>query len=42
VTQQAWHDKDPSLLKDPERRAQAKFLQSFTGNGGVSIEVKNS
>jgi hypothetical protein len=37
-----WHDKDPSLLKDPESRAYAKILQPFTGNGDVSIQVKNS
>jgi hypothetical protein len=36
------HDKDPSLLKGPERRAYAKILQPFTGNGDVSIYVKNS
>jgi hypothetical protein len=34
---QVWHDKDPSLLKDPERQAYAKILQPFTGNGDVSI-----
>jgi hypothetical protein len=30
-------DKDPSLLKGPERRDRPKFLQPFTGNGDVSI-----
>jgi hypothetical protein len=28
---------DPSLLKGPERRAKAKILQPFTGNGDASI-----
>jgi hypothetical protein len=37
VSQQVWHDKDPFLLKGPERRAQAKILQPFTGNSDVSI-----
>jgi hypothetical protein len=37
VSQQVWHDKDPSLLKGPERRAYAKLLQPFAGNGDVSI-----
>jgi hypothetical protein len=32
------HDKDSSLFKSPERRA----LQPFTGNGDVSIWVKDS
>jgi hypothetical protein len=32
--------KDPSLLKGPERRALAKILQPFTGNGDLSIEMK--
>jgi hypothetical protein len=41
VSQQVWHDKDPSLLKGPERRAYALILQVFTGNGEVSYE-KNS
>jgi hypothetical protein len=36
VSQQVWHDKDPSLLKGPERRASAKILQPFTSNGDVS------
>jgi hypothetical protein len=31
------HDKDPSVLKDPERLAYAEILQPFTGNGDVSI-----
>jgi hypothetical protein len=29
--QQVGHEKDPSLLKSPERRPQAKILQPFTG-----------
>jgi hypothetical protein len=40
VSQRVWHDKDPSLLKGPERRAQAKILQTFTGSGDVSISEK--
>jgi hypothetical protein len=32
-----WHDKDPSLLKDPKRRALDLNLQTFTGNGDVSM-----
>jgi hypothetical protein len=36
VSQQVWHDKDPTLLKDPERRAQALIFQRFTRNGDVS------
>jgi hypothetical protein len=41
VSQQVWlyHDKDPSLLKGPEREA---FRQPFTGNGDVSMKVKYS
>jgi hypothetical protein len=35
---QVWHDKDPSLLKGPERRD----LQPFTANGDVSLQVKYS
>jgi hypothetical protein len=35
-SQQVWHDKDPSLLKVPKRRAQAKILKPYTGNGDVS------
>jgi hypothetical protein len=31
MSQQVWHDKDPSLLKGPERQAYAYILQSFTG-----------
>jgi hypothetical protein len=42
VSQQVWHDKDSFLLKGPERRAKAYLLQPFTGNGDVSIKVKNS
>jgi hypothetical protein len=37
MSQQVWHDKDPSLLKGLERRAEALILQPFTGNGDVSI-----
>jgi hypothetical protein len=37
LSQQVWHDKDPSLQKGPERRAKALILQPFTGNGDVSI-----
>jgi hypothetical protein len=37
VSQQVWHDKDPSLLKCPERLAKAYILQPFTGNGDASI-----
>jgi hypothetical protein len=37
---QVWHDKDLSLLKDPDRRASAYILQPFTGNGDFSIYVK--
>jgi hypothetical protein len=33
VSQQVWHDKDPSLLKAPECQAKAYILQPFTGNG---------
>jgi hypothetical protein len=33
-----WHDKDPSLLKDPERRALPEILQPFTDNGDVFIK----
>jgi hypothetical protein len=36
MLQQVWHDKDPSLLKGPKRRA-ALIMQFFTGNGDVSI-----
>jgi hypothetical protein len=32
MSQQVWHDKDPSMLKGPERQAKA-----FTGNGDISI-----
>jgi hypothetical protein len=32
-----WQDKDPSLLKGPERRGKAYILQPFTGNGNVCI-----
>jgi hypothetical protein len=32
-----WLDKDPSLLKGPERQAQTYILQVFTGNDGVAI-----
>jgi hypothetical protein len=28
---QLWHDKDPYLLKSPERRADAETLQPFAG-----------
>jgi hypothetical protein len=44
VWQQVWHDKDPSLLKGPERRVKALMyiLQPFTGNADVSIWVKDS
>jgi hypothetical protein len=42
MSQQLWHDKDPSLLKGLERRAQAYILQPFTSNGNVSTQVKNS
>jgi hypothetical protein len=31
------YDKDPSLLKSPERRAQAKIFQPFTGSGDASM-----
>jgi hypothetical protein len=37
MSQQVWHDNDPSLLKGSERRAKAQILQPFTGNGVVSI-----
>jgi hypothetical protein len=37
MLQQMWHDKDPSLLKGPERQ-----VLPFTGNGDVSIKVKES
>jgi hypothetical protein len=40
VSQQVWHDKDPSLLESPERRP--KILQHFTGNNDLSMWVKNS
>jgi hypothetical protein len=42
VSQQVWHDKDSFQLKDPERRAKAYIFAGFTGNGEVSIKVKNS
>ena len=38
VSQQVWHDKDPSLLKGRGRRTE--ILQSF-GNGDVSIFKQN-
>jgi hypothetical protein len=28
-----WHDKDPSLLKGPERRAKANICSPVTSNG---------
>jgi hypothetical protein len=42
MSQQVLHDKDPSLLKGPENRALVEILQPFTGNGYVSIQVKNA
>jgi hypothetical protein len=36
------HERDPFLLIGPERRAYAYILKPFTGNGDVSIWVKNS
>jgi hypothetical protein len=37
VSQQMWHNKDPSRHKGPERRAMAEILHPFTGNGDISI-----
>jgi hypothetical protein len=34
---QVWHNKDPSLLKDPERQALAYILQPFASNGYVPV-----
>jgi hypothetical protein len=41
MSQQVWHGKDPSLLKGPESRAEAYISQPLTGNGDISIQVKN-
>jgi hypothetical protein len=43
MSQLVWHDKDPSLLKGPLRRAQAEteILQHFTSNVDVSMLAKN-
>ena len=40
VSQQVWHDKDPSLLRGPKRRAKVKCRSlGFTVNGDVSIWI---
>jgi hypothetical protein len=42
MSQQVWNDKDPSLLKGPERQSaknRPEFFSPlpFTGNGDVSV-----
>ena len=41
VSQQVWHDKDPSLLKGHKPRAKAWILQSSVGFGDNSIINEN-
>ena len=41
VSHKVWHAKEPSLLKGHECRI-GQNVQPFTGNGDVSIWVKNS
>jgi hypothetical protein len=41
VSQQLWHNKDPSRLKGFERRTEASILQPFSGNGNVPILGEN-
>jgi hypothetical protein len=40
VSQQAYHNKDPSTYKDCKCNAKAYNFQSFTSNGDVTISVK--
>ena len=42
LSQWVWHVQEHSLLNDHEYRALVKKLQPYTGNGDVSILVKNS
>jgi lipid A disaccharide synthetase len=40
VSQQVWHDKDPSLLGASRRPILAEILQSLTGKGDILCEWK--